>query len=170
MRLRTAVVACVALWPAVAAAEPRRAWHAGLNLRTELGTHPVRVDGGVRFCRLDLILVLDPLFWIDGENDIDLLAGYRVTDHGWTALAGWRPASIGLADGRQFQHSLLLGFAGPLPKLGPVQPSFGIELAVILAKHGGGLPADSISFGSARELGDDTNVSLFARFEYAAGF
>ena len=50
-----------------------RDWHIGLNLRTDFGTHPLRIDGGVRFDRFDVILVLDPMFWLDGQSDNDLL-------------------------------------------------------------------------------------------------
>src|SRR4026207_492203 len=48
-----------------------RDWHAGLNLRTDFGTHPLRLDGGVRFDRFDVILVVDPMIWLDGQNDTD---------------------------------------------------------------------------------------------------
>src|SRR4026209_1562524 len=53
-----------------------RDWHAGLNLRTDFGTHPLRLDGGVRFGRLDTYLVLDPMFFLDGQADIDAVADF----------------------------------------------------------------------------------------------
>src|SRR5688572_5670991 len=96
-------------------------WHAGLNLRSELGTHAFRIDGGVRLGRLDLIAVLDPMFWTDGEADVDAIAAWTIgspAGHGgrYAAFAGWRPASIAMAESRQFQHAALFGVTAPLPK------------------------------------------------------
>lgn len=136
-------------------------WHGGLNLRSELGTHPIRFDGGVRLGRLDLIAVLDPMFWTDGECDIDLLAAWKVGR--FAVFGGWRPASIKMANGRQFQHAALVGAFAPLPKLGPLELTWGIEIATVIVKHGGALPADVISFDSTADVGDNVNVSMFLR-------
>jgi hypothetical protein len=169
VRAMTAMGLVVA-WAAVARGEPAgtdRAWHVGANLRTELSTHAVRIDGGVRLGRLDLIAVLDPLWWTDDEVDVDALATYRVGCAGYGVLLGWRPASIGLASGRQFQETLVLGAVGPLPRIGPVELQFGVEAAVVLVKHGGGLPTDVTSFASSTEVGDNVNISMFVRIGYA---
>src|SRR5687768_3795404 len=95
----------------LAAAAPAEAneWHAGLNLRSELGTHPIRIDGGIRLGRLDLIGVVDPMFWTDGEVDVDAIAAWHIGDRGYAVFAGWRPASIAIGDDRQWQHGLLVG-------------------------------------------------------------
>ncbi len=148
---------------------PARAdgWHAGINLRTELGAHVARVDTGIRHGALDLIAVLDPMFWTDGEIDVDLLGTWQVAHSGYGVLLGWRPASIALADGRQFQHSLLVGAVGPLPNIGPLDVSWGIELGAVLVKHGGGLPMDTVSLSSTADLGDNFNASMFLRVGYA---
>ena len=167
MRSSVVLAVCALLGAsAPVAAECDRDWHAGVNLRTEFGTHPVRIDGGARFGRLDLILVLDPMFWTDGAIDVDLLATWRLSSAGWGALGGWRPSSIGLDEGRQFQHGLVLGFVGPLPRLGPIRVSWGFEVVSILVKHGGGLPTDTIG----TDLGDDINLGMFVRFDHASSF
>ena len=142
-------------------------WHAGLNLRSELGTHPIRIDGGVQLGKVDLIGVLDPMYWTDGEVDIDLIAAVHVVK-GYAVFGGWRPASIGIAqDERQFQHALLLGALGPLPKLGPIELQWGFEVATVVVKHGGSLPTDMLSLGSMADVGDNVNVSMFLRVGYS---
>jgi hypothetical protein len=148
-----------------------RDWHAGLNLRTDFGTHPLRVDGGVRFGRFDFVLVLDPMVWLDGQSDNDLLVDAGL-GAGWSAFAGWRASSIGIADGRQWQEKSLLGLAGRLPSLlsGHLRAQWGLELAVLWVKHGGGLETDTLSFESARHYLDAFNFGMFVRFEYASAF
>ena len=137
-------------------------WHAGLNLRSELGAHAIRVDGGVRLGRLDLIAVLDPMWWTDGECDVDIVGAIAI-GRGYEVYGGWRPASIALDDGRQFQHAALVGVFAPLPTLGPVELTWGFEIGTVIVKHGGGLPSDVISFDSTADVGDNVNVSMFLR-------
>ena len=149
----------------VASAEPARAWHVGTNLRSELSTHAVRLDGGVRFGRLDLVGVVDPMVVFDGEMDLDAFALIGIS-HGYSALVGWRAATLGLSSGRQFQETLLVGATGPLPSLGRIRLQFGIELATVLVKHGGGVPTDWTSFASSSHLGDNMNISMFLRIGY----
>lgn len=149
----------------VASAEPERAWHVGTNVRTELSTHAFRLDGGVRLGRLDLVGVVDPMVVFDGEMDLDALALIGIT-RGYSALAGWRAATLSLSGGRQFQETLLVGATGPLPSLGPVTLQFGIELATVIVKHGGGVPTDWTSFASSSHLGDNMNISMFLRIGY----
>jgi len=149
----------------VASAEADRAWHVGTNLRTELSTHAFRLDGGVRLGRFDLVGVVDPMVVFDGEMDLDALALIGIT-HGYRALAGWRAATLSLSGGRQFQETLLVGATGPLPSLGPIALEFGIELATVVVKHGGGVPTDWTSFGSSSHLGDNMNISMFLRIGY----
>ncbi len=163
MRIAIALVWVVAAASAAMADD----WHAGVNLRSELGTHPVRVDGGVRFGRLDLIAVLDPMFWTDGEADVDVVAVVRVAPSGYGVLAGWRPASIAIGDLRQFQHSLLVGAIGPLPRVGPLELAWGVEVAAVVVKHGGGLPTETLSIGDTSEVGDNINATMFLRVGYA---
>ena len=148
-----------------------RDWHAGLNLRTDFGTHPVRIDGGVRFGRFDFVLVVDPMIWLDGQSDNDLLLDLGLGS-GWSALAGWRTSSIGIADGRQWQQKSLLGVAGRLPSLfrGHLRAQWGLELAVLWVKHGGGLETDTLSFESPRHYLDAFNFGMFVRVEYASAF
>ena len=166
MRTLTVLVWLTAVAGAEPASEPDRAWHVGTNLRSELSTHAFRIDGGVQLGRLDLIGVVDPMVWADGEMDLDLLATVRVNRCGYRALVGWRNASIALDQGRHFQETLLLGATAPLPSLGPLVLQVGVELATVLVKHGGGLPSETTSFANTTELGDNANISMFLRIGY----
>lgn len=153
--------------PAPAAPQPFfKDWHVGLNVRPDVGTHPIRIDGGLRAQGWDFILALDPMFWTDGQTDSDLLVVKR-TEGGWQAFLGWRLTTIGIAQGTQFQQKLLLGLGGDLPHVSDfLRATFGFELAMLLFKHGGGLPAETISFKSARSYIDLLNFGMFIRFEF----
>lgn len=142
-------------------------WHVGTNLRSELSAHAVRLDAGYRFGRLDLIAVVDPMMWTDGEADLDAIAEWQVNRCGYAVLAGWRPTSIAMSTGRQFQETALVGAVAPLPKLRWVDLQVGVELATVLVKHGGGVPTDVTSFANSTEVGDNVNISMFLRIGYA---
>jgi hypothetical protein len=142
-------------------------WHVGTNLRSELSTHAVRFDGGYRIGRLDLIGVVDPMVWTDGELDLDAIAEWQVNRCGYAALVGWRPTSIALSMGRQWQETLLLGVTAPLPKLHWLDLQVGVEVATTIVKHGGGLPTNVTSFANSSEIGDNISISMFLRIGYA---
>jgi hypothetical protein len=150
---------------------PTRDWHVGLNVRTDLGTHPIRLDGGVRIPGWDFILVLDPMFWTDGQVDTDALVAWR-GDGKWSLIGGWRLSTIGLQGGTQLQEKLVLGAGSDLPPLfgGAVRATWGFELAAMVLKHGGGLPAETIGFKSGRFYIDLLNFGMWVRFEFARGF
>jgi hypothetical protein len=145
--------------------------HGGLNLRTDFGTHPIRVDGGVRFGSIDLYLVLDPMVWLDSQADLDLVVDFAL-GRGWSVLAGWRATSIGILGGRQWQQKSLTGVAARLPSFagGHLRGQWGLELAVLWVKHGGGLDSEWISLDSPRDWLDHLNFGMFVRFEYASAF
>lgn len=147
---------------AAAAEEAPRAWHAGLALRSDLGTRAARLSGGVRLHGWDVTLVLDPLVVLDDVHDLDLLAEPRLGG-GWAALAGVRLTSIGLAGGRNWQDKLLVGVSGELPAVGALRGRFGLELAALIVRHGGGVGTDWIE--PSRSLGDWFQLGLFARLE-----
>lgn len=166
-----AAVAGVATAAASARAEPSApAWHAGLNLRAELGTHPIRAGGGATVGPVRLTLVLDPMFWTDGQHDVDALSEWRVTPAGLALLAGARTTAIGITGGRHFQHKLLVGVTAPIDALstGPLRARWGIEAATVIVKHGAGLPAEWLSLASGRDFIDLINFAMFVRFEYEA--
>ena len=163
--MRTLVVV---LWLAGAAtARADSEWHVGTNLRSELTAHAVRLDGGYRMGRLDLIAVIDPMVWTDGELDLDAIATWRVHRTGYAVLLGWRPTSIAVSTGRQFQETLLFGATAPLPKVWQLDLQFGLEVGTVLLKHGGGLPTDMTSFANSTEVGDNLSISMFLRIGYA---
>lgn len=159
-----AVLLCLAA-PA-GADEPVRDWHLGLNLRPELAVHPIRIGGGVELGSVDLLAVLDPLFWTDGVTDTDLVAEWWFLP-GFSLLGGWRPTAIDIGDGHQIQHRLLIGAGAALPDLpGSFRARIGFEVAVLLYKHGGGLPSDGLSFD--RSAADHLSMGAFLQVEYAS--
>jgi hypothetical protein len=161
------VVVVMLLCGGTAVAQPaQHAWHAGLNLRADLGTHPIRAGGGIQLEQLDFTLVLDPMFWTDGQHDLDALAFWAPCSRAWGLLGGWRTSTIGLLDGTQLQHKLLVGIGAPLPQLGPFRARWSFELATVLVKHGGDLPTDWISFASGRDFIDLVNFGMFVSIEY----
>jgi len=141
--------------------------HGGLNLRTDLGVHPLRLDGGVRYGILDVVLVLDPMVLTDGQASTDLLLQLR-SDVGIAGIAGWRLTTVGIADGIQFQQNLVLGVGMDLPSFfgGAVRGQGGLELAMMIVKHGADLPSEVISFASGRHYIDLVNFGMFARYEF----
>ncbi len=165
---RGLVTAGIALAASTAAAEPT--YHGGLDLRAELGTHPIRVGGGVDFGAVDTLLVLDPMFWTDDQHDLDLLAFYEGAS-GWGPLLGWRTTIIGIAGGSQKQQKLVLGVGAPLPRIGelPIRARWAFELTALVVKHGGDLPSQWISFASGRDFIDLLNFGMFVTVEYATG-
>lgn len=138
----------------------------GLNVRTDLGVHFARIDAGWHRNRLGLLLVVDPMFWTDGQTFTDLVGYYM--GNVLQPYVGWRLATIALAEGAQLQENLLLGFALPFPRFwgGRFGGQWGFELAMMLVKHGGGLPSESISFESGRHYIDFVNFGMYARFDY----
>jgi hypothetical protein len=144
-------------------------WHAGLDLRADPGTHPIRTGGGLEHGRLDTMLVLDPMVLTDGQHDADLFATWRLSESGWGVLGGWRTTAIDLAGGHQFQDKLLLGVGAPLPWFGSsIRVRWAFELATVVVKHGADLPTEWISFASGRDFIDLVNFGMFVTIEYAS--
>ena len=148
-----------------------RLGHAGLNLRTDTGTHRVRLDAGLRLGPVDLTAVLDPKVFIDRrQNDTDLVAEYMFRPDGWALLAGWRLTQISIDRGTHFHHMALLGVSAGLPTLlDVVFPRFGFEFEANVLRHGSGLETDNLSLESERHYRDLLSVNLFLRFDYAVG-
>src|SRR4051794_32236413 len=98
---------------ATAAADPTL--HAGLDIRTDLGTHPVRFPFGVRRGDWDATIVADPAAVLDGEHDLDVLgewfAGPRIA-----LMFGWRWTAIHVAGGTLHQQRSLIGVTGIGPQ------------------------------------------------------
>ena len=141
--------------------------HAGLNLRADPGTHPIRINAGYERTCWDFNLVLDPMFWTDGQHDIDVYALKRVSMGGWGVVGGWRTSAVSLLGGHQFQQKLLLGVGAPLPKLGEhLRWRWAFELATVIVKHGADLPSEWIGFAQGRDFIDLVNFGMFVTFEY----
>ena len=139
----------------------------GMNLRTDLGTHPVRLDAGIRMADFDFLVVVDPMVLVDGQFDLDVLAAWRPFGAPWSAMVGWRTTAIELATGSQYQQRLLLGTTADLPSvLDSIGATWGLELATVLVRHGGGLPSESIAFTSGRHFIDYINFGMFLRIHF----
>ena len=177
MRRLLLLAACAGSWPGVARAdvargdESARAWFVGPNLRTDLGTHRVRVGGGARLGPLSLGAVIDPKVFIDTrQNDTDLIAEWWVCPGGWAALAGWRVTQVFIDRGRHYYESLVVGATAGIPPLldRNVRGRFGFELEANIVRHGAGIETDWISLESERHWKDLLSVGLFARFELSS--
>lgn len=158
------VLGCLLVLCSVAVAG--NTFHTGIDVRTDLGTHHARLPLGVRWERWGATVVLDPMYLLDGEHDLDLLGehffGPRIG-----VLFGWRWSAIGLANRHHHQHRSLVGVTAVGPEFfsGRVQTSASLELAMLLVKHGGGTPTQWIAWD--RSLLDHFAFGLFARIEYA---
>jgi hypothetical protein len=155
------------LLPAVARAD--RDWHAGLNVRTDLGVHQLRLDGGVRLGAIDALLVVDPLYFADGELDLDAIVRWEPSRPGWGLAGGWRTVVFDVAGGHRVHEQVLLGATAPLPAfLDGVRAQWGAELAILVLRHGAGLGTEGLA-GDAR-LADLLQPGMFVRFELAREF
>ncbi|MBT8495766.1 MAG: hypothetical protein KJO07_22155 [Deltaproteobacteria bacterium] len=167
-RTLLSLVVLVVIAAPVRAESELPAWHAGLNLRTELGTHPIRVEGGLPVAGLELNLVVDPMFWTDGQTDSDLWVAIPVRSA--AVLAGWRTTTIPLLDSTQWHQKLLIGAGAGIEGLSNhwLRASWGVELATVVVKHGGDLPTDWVDFGKPSGYLDLVNFAMFVRFDYAS--
>jgi hypothetical protein len=160
----TAMASAIAL-TAVADNAHADSWHAGLNLRADSGAHPIRVTGGYQFCNtVDASLTLDPMFFTDGQHDIDALA--HIWPKRYSLLLGWRTSIIGVAGGNQFQQKAVVGVGAPLPSVLGLRTRWSFELATVVARHGAGLPTKTISFAAGRDFIDLLNFGMFVTVEF----
>jgi hypothetical protein len=138
----------------------------GTNIRTDFGVHVLRLDLAWTTDRVRALVVVDPLFWLDGKSSTDLLAMWRTER--FEPFVGWRLNRIRLLDGSQSQHNLVIGTALRFPDFlgGRVGGQWGIEMATMLYKHGGGVAANRIRLDSGRHYIDLVNFGMFARFHY----
>jgi hypothetical protein len=142
-----------------------RALHAGLDVRTDLGTHHTRLAVGYQACAWDTTLVLDPMVVLDGQHDLDLIAerylGPRVA-----LFAGLRWSVVAVDGGANHQERTVMGITGLGPTFwdGALVTKFSLELATLWVKHGGGAETDWISVD--RNLIDHFSFGLFVRIEY----
>lgn len=138
----------------------------GVNLRTDFGVHALRADLGFRYGNHSILLVLDPMFWADGQTSSDLIY-FRVRD-GFQPMVGYRLNTVPALDGSQLQHNAILGTALNFPPFwdGRIRGQWGLEMAMVLLKNGGGLPVETIAFDSGRHYIDLVNFGMYARFDY----
>ena len=168
------LVAMMAAGPAVASAEEggcdcAPTVEVGANLRTDFGVHFLRLDAAFSTQRFRALLVVDPMFWTDGQTSTDVIGFYRFSR--FEPYAGWRLNTIPIVEGSQLQHNLLLGTALGFGDFwgGRISGQWGFEMAMMLYKHGGGVPSNTIQFRSGRYYIDFINFGMFARFHYNIG-
>ena len=142
--------------------------HAGLDMRTDLGAHQMRLPLGIRTGPWDGTLVVDPMVLLDGQHDLDLIGEYFFGPR-IGVFVGWRWSAIKVADGVHNQQRSLVGITGVGPSFfdGKLRTSASVELATLWVKHGGGVDMDWIS--ADRNLHDALGVGIFVRVEYARG-
>jgi hypothetical protein len=140
--------------------------HVGLDARTDLGTHHLRLPLGYRTQNLDTTLVLDPLVVLDGQHDFDLDVEYFFGPR-IGLLTGYRWSAIAVDNGLHHQHRTLLGVTAVGPSFldDQLRTKFSFEWTTLWVKHGGGVDANWIS--ADRNLLDSFSFGLFARIEYA---
>jgi hypothetical protein len=142
--------------------------HTGLDMRTDLGTHHTRVPVGIRTSEWDGTIVVDPMFLLDGQHDLDLIGEYFFGPR-IGVFVGWRWSALRVADGVHHQQRSLVGITGVGPTFfdNALRTSASLELATLWLKHGGGVEMDWIS--ADRNLHDSFGLGLFVRVEYARG-
>jgi len=163
---RAVVVAALAMVSGSAQAD--QLFHAGLDMRTDLGAHHTRVPIGIRTAQWDGTLVVDPMFLLDGQHDLDLLGEYYFGPR-IGVFIGWRWSAIAVAGGVHNQQRSLVGITGLGPMFfnGALRTSASVELSTLWLKHGGGVDMDWIS--ADRNLHDSFGLGIFVRVEYARG-
>ena len=135
--------------------------HAGLDMRTDLGTHHTRVPIGFRNDNWDATLVVDPMFVLDGQHDLDAIGehffGPRIG-----VFFGWRWSALRVADGVHHQQRSIVGITGIGPSLfgEALRTSASLELATLWVKHGGGVEMDWISADRNVGLSVAVNIAL----------
>jgi hypothetical protein len=163
--MRSLIVILLALASSHATARAEEALHVGVDARTDLGTHHLRLPIGYRKDCLDTTLVFDPAAFLDGMHDFDLLferfIGPRVG-----LLAGYRWSAIAVDGGLHHQHRTLIGVTGIGPSFfdNRLRTSFSFEVATLWVKHGGGAETEWIS--ADRNLLDHFSLGIFLRIDY----
>ncbi len=150
-----------------------RGWFAGLNLRTDYGSHRFRITTGVHKGRLAGTIVLDPKVLFDARaNDVDVLTEWSFAPGGWAALGGYRLTQVSIDRGVQYHHEMLIGLTAGLPALADrrIRMRFGIEVELSMARHGDGLDTEWFSIDSDRHFRDLVSLNLFLRAEYTSPF
>ncbi|MEZ4365035.1 MAG: hypothetical protein R2939_01965 [Kofleriaceae bacterium] len=169
MRRARSLVLAVALGCGTAAAA-RADGNLGLELRADQSTHPLRISGTARTGGLAGTLVVDPMVVFDGQHDLDLRGAWTRCPDGWGPVLGWRTTAIGIADGHQLQHKLLVGLTAALPRpTRRLAAQLTVELATVIVKHGAGLPSEWISFASGRDYVDLLNFGVAITVAYDGG-
>jgi len=149
---------------------PAAPWHAGIELRPGYAVHPLRLGGGLGWGALEARLVLDPLAFVDGIHDLDLSGAYWLGASGYALAAGWRTTTVFLDDAAEWQQTALVEALARLPTLGLAgfRALAGLELSVLVLRHGGGLPADASCWCDSLSVSETLGFGVLVRLEYAA--
>jgi hypothetical protein len=155
------VVVMVGAGPALA----DRDVHAGLNYRSDLGTHQMRVEIGGRWKSLEAAVVLDPHMITDSQSDNDVTATWWFKPSQFAVFTGFRTTSYRLLGETVFHEKMLTGVVARLPTIGTDRVRFvvGLEMATEIVRHGDAIQNDWLDMDAADEL---VNLSLFGRAEF----
>ena len=150
-------------------APPIPRWHAGAELRPGYAVRPLRIGGGASWAPFEARLVLDPLAFTDGIHDLDLSGAYWLGTSGYALSLGWRPTTVFLDEGVEWQESVLAGALARLPTLGlgGFRALVGVEASVLLFRHGGGLPTEANCFCDGLTVSETLGFAVLLRIEYA---
>jgi len=149
-----------------------RAVFAGLDYRTDLGTHTFRLSAGARTGRVAFNVVLDPLGYTqNSQRDTDVFVEHDLCPSGWALLGGWRFESNPVLGTRYHHQKPIVGISAPMPRLfgGRIRSRFSGELALTLVEHGQTLP--TIWFWEHDEIVRNAlDLGFFLRVEYEKGW
>ena len=159
------VAMVVAFAQSTRAEPPERTAYVGLDVRSDLGTHAARIPLGIRLESWKATVVLDPIYALDGQHDLDVIGEYFFDRFG--VLFGWRWSQVDLADSHHHQQRSLVGATAIGPQLlsGHIQTSASFEVATLWVKYGGDTPTQWIP--GDRSILDHVAFGLFVRIEYA---
>ena len=168
--MRVILSMAVLLWAGTASAD--RDLHAGVNFRTDLGTHLTRVEVGARWGTVELSAVVDPASATQSQADQDLVATWWFAPERFAAFSGWRNTSYSLLGDVVWHEKLLTGGFAKLPSIGTDRLRFliGVEVAAEVVRHGTPIATEWFDASSMRAVDDLVNVSLFGRAELALDF
>ncbi len=138
-----AAALAASLAASVARAGNDRAVFAGVDVRTDLGTHMARLAAGVQVDRTALNLVVDPYGYVEGtQHDTELSVERDLWPAGWSVLVGWRVESTRILGTHYFHEKPFVGVSAPLPTFfgGRLRARCAAELELTLLSHNRSLP------------------------------
>jgi hypothetical protein len=166
------VVVVVALAAATGARPARgeRTAFAGVDVRTDLGTHMWRLSAGLGAGCTSLTVVVDPLGYRGIQHDTEAFVEREVSATGWAVLGGWRVGATRVLGTGYFHQKPFVGVSAPMPRMlgGRLRARFAGEVELTLVSHGSSLP--EVWLWQRDEIvRDGLDIGFFLRVEYVRG-